>query len=323
MTDHGTAAIVLSVVVPLHNEEDNVARLVERLTKVLDGIGEPYEIVLIDDGSTDGTWAVTTVLAQPHSPIRGLGLSRNFGHQNALLAGLSHARGAAVISMDGDLQHPPEMIPELVTAWKKGSKVVTTERRDRSVGSPFKRTTSKLFYKLFSAMAEVPLMEGSSDFRLMDRQPLDTLLSFKDADLFLRGAAQWIGFSQTSVSYDVGDRVAGQTKYSLGRMAKFASSALVSFSTKPLRIGVWLGIVTSSLAFLEIIYSIVQYFRGVTVPGWASIVGVFSFLFGSLFIMLGIIGSYLASIHRVLQNRPRFIVERSVGMEKNNPINMP
>lgn len=311
-------SITLSVVVPLYNEENNVEPLVRRLTEVLEGIKESYEILLIDDGSRDATWEVIKTLSNSNSRLKALGLSRNFGHQHALLAGLSHAQGQAVISMDGDLQHPPEVIPELVGAWKKGFKVVVTDRRGQEALPLFKRLTSKYFYKIFSFMSEVSLSEGSSDFRLIDRSALESLLSFRDANIFLRGAVQWLGFPSITVCYNVAERFSGQTKFSLKKMLRFAIGAVVSFSTKPLRLGIWIGILTSVLAFLEILYVLVQYIRGMTVTGWASVVGILSLMFGFLFILLGVIGSYLGSIHQALQNRPKFIVDRYIKIGKSS-----
>jgi dolichol-phosphate mannosyltransferase len=311
-------SITLSVVVPLYNEENNVEPLVRRLTEVLEGIKESYEILLIDDGSRDATWEVIKTLSNSNSRLKALGLSRNFGHQHALLAGLSHAQGQAVISMDGDLQHPPEVIPELVGAWKKGFKVVVTDRRGQEALPLFKRLTSKYFYKIFSFMSEVSLSEGSSDFRLIDRSALESLLSFRDANIFLRGAVQWLGFPSITVCYNVAERFSGQTKFSLKKMLRFAIGAVVSFSTKPLRLGIWIGILTSVLAFLEILYVLIQYIRGMTVTGWASVVGILSLMFGFLFILLGVIGSYLGSIHQALQNRPKFIVDRHIKIAKSS-----
>ena len=310
--------ITLSVVVPLYNEENNVEPLVRRLTEVLECIREPYEIILIDDGSQDATWEVIKTLSSSNSRLKALGLSRNFGHQHALLAGLSHAQGQAVISMDGDLQHPPEVIPELVGAWKKGFKVVVTDRRGQEALPLFKRLTSKYFYKIFSFMSEVSLSEGSSDFRLIDRSALEPLLSFRDANIFLRGSVQWLGFPSITVCYNVAERFSGQTKFSLKKMLRFAIGAVVSFSTKPLRLGIWIGIFTSALAFLEILYVLVQYVRGMTITGWASVVGILSLMFGFLFILLGVIGSYLGSIHQALQNRPKFIVDRHIKIRESS-----
>ncbi|MGH8490470.1 MAG: glycosyltransferase family 2 protein, partial [Gammaproteobacteria bacterium] len=284
----------LSVVVPMCNEEGSVHPLVRELVAVLEGIGVTYEIVLVDDGSRDTTWERITRLAAAMPAVMGVSLSRNFGHQRALLAGLQLAHGQAVVSMDGDLQHPPQLIPSLYEAWRQGYKVVNTQRRDEQVAGRFKRFTSRYFYRLFSILAEVPMAEGNSDFRLLDRAAVDALVNLKAAELFLRGAVQWLGLPATVVPFQPERRLHGSTKYTLRKMLRFAGDAIISFSTKPLRIGIWLGIATSFLAFVEIAYVLARYFRGETVSGWASTVGILSFLFGVLFIILGIIGSYLA-----------------------------
>ena len=306
----------LSVVVPMCNEEGSVHPLVRELVAVLKGIGVTYEIVLVDDGSRDATWQRITRLAAESPAVIGVSLSRNFGHQRALLAGLQLARGQAVVSMDGDLQHPPELIPSLYEAWRQGYKVVNTQRRDEVVASRFKRFTSRYFYKLFSILAEVPMAEGNSDFRLLDRTAVDALVNLKAAELFLRGAVQWLGLPATEVPFQPERRIHGSSKYTLRKMLSFAGDAIISFSTKPLRIGIWLGIATSLLAFVEIAYVLARYFQGETVSGWASTVGILSFLFGVLFIILGIIGSYLAWIHQSLQNRPTVIIRDSVNLPR-------
>lgn len=303
-----TQTIVLSIVVPLYNEEGNIVPLVQKLREVVASLRVSYEIVLVDDGSRDGTWARIKEAASGNSQVMGIALARNFGHQRALIAGLSYARGQGVVSMDGDLQHPPELIPQLYEAWRQGYQVVNTQRRDQEVAGVLKRSASRYFYKIFSNLAEVPMSEGSSDFRLLDRGALDALLDLRASELFLRGAVQWLGLRSITIPFEVNPRLSGSSKYSLRKMLRFSADAIISFSTKPLRMGIWLGVVTSMLAFVEIVYVVAQYFRGVTVSGWASTVGILSFLFGVLFIILGIIGSYLAWIHQTLHNRPRFIV---------------
>ena len=298
----------LSIVSPLYNEEGNVNALVDRIIASVRPLDVSYEIILVDDGSKDNTWeSISDACASDPNTI-GVRLSRNFGHQHALLAGLSAARGQAIISLDGDLQHPPERIPDLLELWNKGYDIVQTKRQDQHIASPFKRITSNLFYRFFSLMTNVYLDPGSSDFRLLDRKVLDTILSFKDTDLFFRGAVQWVGFKTTTLPFDAEPRFSGTTKYSLSKMLKFASGAIVSFSVIPLKISVYVGLLTTLLAFLEIVYITLMYFRGDTVPGWASTVGVLSLLFGILFINIGIMGTYMARFHMALQNRPSFIV---------------
>lgn len=305
--DHQTQEdIYLSIVIPLFNEEDNVDVLIKTIMENVLPLKVTYEIILVDDGSSDKTWDRICL----HSgPVKGIKLARNFGHQHALLAGLSESKGDAIISMDGDMQHPPSLIEKLVEKHREGHLVVNTYRNDTHVASLFKRKTSSLFYKCFSFLTDVSMAPGTSDFRLLDKIVLKELLKLKAQDLFLRGAVEWLGFESVTIPYIAGERFSGVSKYPLSKMLNFAKGSIISFSTKPLAIGIWLGIFTSVLAFLEIIYIIYQVLIGETVAGWASTVGIISFLFGVLFIMLGVIGSYLARIHVALQNRPRFIVQ--------------
>jgi polyisoprenyl-phosphate glycosyltransferase len=302
----------LSIVIPLFNEEENVDLLLHTLEDNIKPLNVSYEIILVDDGSSDKTWEK---IKQSSPRAQGIRLARNFGHQHALLAGLNKAKGQAVISMDGDLQHPPSLLQEIIEKHKEGYLVVNTLRNDTAVASFFKRKSSSLFYKLFSFLTNVPMAPGTSDFRLLDRIVLDQLLQLRDVDLFLRGAVEWMGFPSITIPYTAGKRFAGVSKYPLSKMIAFAKGSIISFSTKPLVLGIWLGAVTSALAFLEIIYILYKVLIGETVPGWASTVGITSFLFGVLFIMLGIIGIYLARIHIALQNRPRFIIQEVSAKE--------
>jgi glycosyltransferase involved in cell wall biosynthesis len=302
----------LSVVAPMYNEEGNIAAFVAAVEKVLLGIGVPFEIILVDDGSSDGTWAQIVGQAKLHPGLRGARLARNFGHQGALMAGLSEARGRAIVSMDGDLQHPPELIPELFARWREGYRVVTTERADAADTSLFKRTTSRWFYGVFSKLTGVAMAPGNSDFRLMDATAVRALCDMNDVDLFIRGSVTWLGFRSITLPYRANPRFSGTTKYSLKKMLRFASGAILSFSLAPLRLGIWIGFLTSGLAILELSYILIQYFRGQTITGWASMMGFMSLMFGILFVLLGIIGTYLGKIFELLKNRPRFLIgERS------------
>ena len=303
----------LSVVVPLYNEEESVREPYGRTSAVCSGLGVTYELVLVDDGSGDGTWAAIRRLSEADAHVRGFRLSRNYGHQHALLAGLHMARGRAIISMDGDLQHPPEVIPALFEKWKEGSRVVLTKRLDRNLGSPLKRGSSKLFYRLFSYVAETSIQPGTSDFRLLDSAVLQQLLSFNFSRPFLRGAVETLGFERATVPFQVEPRFAGRSKYTLRRMIAFARQGFIAHSTVPLRLGIWLGLVTGVMALAELGYVVVQFFRGQTVPGWASVLGMTALLFAVLFFIVGILGMYLEDIHELLKKRPRFIIAETCG----------
>lgn len=303
----------LSVVVPLFNEEQGLSAFLATLMPTLDQLRLSFEVVLVNDGSSDGTWAGIVEAHRKDSRIRGICLARNFGHQNALMAGLEAAAGAAIVTLDGDLQHPPEIIPKLVEQWQAGYKVVSTTRLDSAETTAFKRVTSRWFYRIFSLVSGVAIGPGSSDFRLLDRAVVDVIRGMHDARLFLRGFVQWAGFRATSVQYQAQPRYAGLTKYTLARMLRFSVAAIVSFSSVPLKIGVWVGLATSVLAVVEVCYIMLAYWEGRTVPGWASVLTVVSFMFGVLFFLLGIIGTYLSDIHETLKNRPRYIVGATIG----------
>lgn len=298
----------------MFNEAENLPPLVERLLSTLEALETSFEVILVNDGSRDGTWERIQEAAAADSRIKGLLLARNFGHQNALFAGLHHSQGRAVVTMDGDLQHPPEVIAELHAAWRSGNKVVTTRRHDSGDTPTFKRLTSRWFYRLFSLLTGLPLTVGNSDFRLIDRQVLKTLVGMRETSLFLRGMVQWVGFSTASVSYRAHRRQAGSTKYNLRRMLRFSLGAIVSFSSVPLRLGIWVGLLMSLVAFSEIVYVLYYYSIGNTVPGWASVVVFMSLMFGILFLLLGVMGIYLANIHEMLKNRPLFVIDKTLGI---------
>ncbi|WP_371377838.1 glycosyltransferase family 2 protein [Thalassotalea aquiviva] len=299
----------LSIVIPVFNEYSNIDRLLRCLSENVGSLNVSFEVILVDDGSTDDTWGLIKKLGKEYKFLNGFKLARNFGHQHALLAGLSMAKGQAIISMDGDLQHPPSLIKDLLHEHKEGALIVNTQRDDIEVSPVFKRYTSSLFYRVFSFFTDVEMNHGTSDFRLLDRKVLDELLKLKDVDLFLRGAVEWLGYKSTTIPYKAEKRFSGDSKYTLMKMINFAKGSIISFSTKPLIIGIGLGVITSLLAFFELIYVLIQTFRGEVVPGWASTVGIISFLFGILFIILGIIGAYIARIHISLQNRPRYLIQ--------------
>jgi polyisoprenyl-phosphate glycosyltransferase len=304
----------LSIVVPAYNEAGNLPRLLAELAAVLDGIGATAEIIIVDDGSTDGTWSEIARLHQLDPRVRGVRFSRNFGHQYALFAGLCHSRGQAVISMDADLQHPPSLIPTLVSEWQSGHRVVHTVRVETQRASLFKRITSRVFYAVFSFLGGVRLDPGMADFRLFDRRVVDTITRFGESGLFLRGLVHWIGFDSVRVPFTAPERFNGVTKYTLRRMVRFSIDGITSFSIVPLRLGILAGVVTSGLAFLEIAYAVyAKFVLGTTVAGWATTIVVMSFMFGVLFVLIGLLGEYMGRILTEVRGRPRFIVADAIG----------
>jgi dolichol-phosphate mannosyltransferase len=304
---------LVSIVVPAFEEEGNIDALAIRVRAATEGQSVDFELIFVDDGSRDATWERIRVAALRDRHVRGIRFVRNFGHQSALLAGLSQCRGDAAITLDADLQHPPELIPAMIAAWRSGAPVVLTHRRHSSAGGWLKRNLSSGFYRLFAAFTGVQTRPGSSDFRLLDRAALDQLLAFRGSHGFLRGAITWLGYPAVTLEYDAAERASGETKYSPAKMLRFAVTAIVTFTTRPLYIGIWIGTALALFAFLELAYVAIQYVRGVTVPGWASLVGVSSMLFGFLFLLLGVIGLYVARIHVALQAPPIYLIGEEIG----------
>lgn len=308
---------MLSIVVPLYNEEGNVEKLVQSIRSVLSQNDFRYELILIDDGSHDGTWEVIKHASRRDDCVKGVSLSRNFGHQNALFTGLHYAIGKAVITMDGDLQHPSDVIPRMYEAWENGSKIVETKRIDSSKTTAFKKSTSRLFYWFFSKLSGLPMSTGTSDFRLIDSTVAEVFKEMRDSNLFIRGISHWVGFPKTTITYHAGNRFSGESKFTLRKMFKLSVSSIFSFSIIPLKLGIWLGFITSCLAMLEMIYILVRYLQGGTISGWASTLTVVSFMFGVLFVLIGILGAYLGNIFEILKNRPRFLVNETVGISQD------
>ncbi len=306
----------LSIVIPVFNEVESIPILFDQLRKVLHGLPFNFEILFVDDGSTDGTYLAIRDIQQRDRRVKALSLSRNFGHQAALSAGLQYASGNAVITMDGDLQHPPSLIPTLIEKWREGFEIVYTTRESTADESLFKKMTSRLFYRIINLFSETPVHPFAADFRLLDRSVVRSLNTLEERDRFLRGLIGWLGFSTVGVPYTADPRAAGKSKYSVGKMIKLALNGIISFSSAPLHLVTYLGIVASILGFLYGVYSLyVRFFTNDTVQGWTSLVILILFLGGVQLISIGILGEYLIRVYDETKRRPLFIVRDSLGLE--------
>jgi polyisoprenyl-phosphate glycosyltransferase len=298
---------LLSVVAPVYNEEALIDEFYTRVCTALQGLR--FELVLVDDGSTDASAAALERLAAGDPRVHVVFLSRNFGHQTALTAGLDHARGDAVVMLDADLQDPPELIPRMLDHWRAGCDVVYAVREQREGESRFKLTTARWFYSIFDKLAQVELQHNSGDFRLLDRQPLDALLSMRERNRFLRGMTVWVGYRQAAVPYHRDPRFAGETKYTVSRMLRFSLDAISSFSHRPLQLATLLGFLISTLAFVAIPVVIVLRILGSYLPGFGSITIAILLLGGIQLIALGIIGEYVGRIYDEVKGRPLYVVK--------------
>jgi glycosyltransferase involved in cell wall biosynthesis len=266
--------------------------------------------LFVNDGSSDNTLTLIKQEAQKHEFINYLSFSRNFGHQAALKAGIDFAKGNAVISLDADLQHPVQIIPEMIAYWKKGFDVVYTQRIEEKNTSVFKKWTSKYFYFLIRRLSDVNIEEGTADFRLLDRKVVDLVRQSNDSFLFIRGLIPWMGFKQQKIMYTADVRFSGQTKYSVRKMANFAINGITGFSIKPLRMATFLGLVISLFSFIYALYAVIVYFMDdQVISGWASVLTSVLFIGGIQLIILGIIGEYIGKMYIQSKNRPFYIVE--------------
>jgi polyisoprenyl-phosphate glycosyltransferase len=306
-----------SLVVPIFNEEAVVPILLKRLDALLDSLDAPGEVIVVDDGSSDTSAIVIEGKARTDRRYRLVKLSRNFGHQVAITAGLDRAAGRAVVVMDADLQDPPEIVHAMIAKWKEGYDVVSAERALRHGESPFKRMTADLFYRLIGALSETPIARNAGDFRLIDRKALDSFRAMPERDRFVRGMFAWIGFRQGTVSFDRPPRAAGISKYPLRRMVALATNGLISFSDAPLRVALWGGAAISALAFLYGLVVVGRWASGdpSLARGWSSTIVVIAGLGGANMLMTGVIGLYVGRIHAEVKRRPLYIVERAVGFD--------
>lgn len=306
--DRRTENIFISIIVPAFNEEGNIEAVAEQIKQQAEQFRK-YEIIFINDGSTDATAEKLRMLHRSNPNIQFISFSRNFGHQSALLAGIHHASGDCIISMDADLQHPPAMIPQLVSKWQEGFDIVTTIRDDSQNTSWFKRSTSSVFYKLMNRLSNITLEEGAADFRLIDRSVAQVISNSREYNLFLRGYIAWLGYKQCMVPYIPHQRQSGKTKYSFGKMMMLAINGITSFSVKPLRVAMILGTAISLLAFIYAIYAIYVYLEtNEAVPGWTSVLVSILFIGGLQLLILGIIGEYLGRTLMQTKQRPDYVI---------------
>jgi polyisoprenyl-phosphate glycosyltransferase len=313
---HDRQSPELSVVLPCHNEREVLAALVERLTAVLPRTVEDHEIIFVDDGSTDGTSEALDALCGREPAVRVLHLSRSFGQQAALSAGLDAASGDAVVLMDCDLQDPPELIESFVARWREGYQVVYAVRRRRKEGI-LKRSAYALFYRSLVLIADIEIPLDAGDFCLLDRQVADGLRALPERHRFLRGLRSWVGFRQIGIEYERQMRHAGQPKYTLRKLVRLALSGYVGFSTAPLRLASWLGFTASSLGLLLAVWAVFGRILGGTMPrGWASTLAVVLLLGGVQLVVLGVMGEYLGRMYDEVRARPAYIVSRRIGWSR-------
>ena len=308
---------LLSVVAPVYNEEATIGEFHARVCSALEGI--PFELVLVDDGSKDATADVLQRIAAEDPRVHVVFLSRNFGHQTALTAGLDHAAGDAIVMLDADLQDPPELILPMLDRWRAGCDVVYAVREERAGESRFKLATARWFYRIFDWMAQVELQHNSGDFRLLDRRALDALLSMRERNRFLRGMTVWVGFTQAAVPYARDARYAGETKFTVAKMLKFSLDAISSFSHRPLQLASLFGFLISGLAFVAIPVVVVLKILGSYLPGFSAITVTVLLLGGIQLISIGIIGEYVGRIYDEVKGRPLYLVRARSNFDPDQP----
>ncbi|MEI7595981.1 MAG: glycosyltransferase family 2 protein [Bacteroidota bacterium] len=301
----------LSIVIPLLNEEDNIDKLYVELMAVLKPMSCKYEILFIDDGSTDESFIRILQIKKLDPNVRGISFSRNFGHQAALAAGIAKAKGDVIISMDADLQHPPSLIPDLYAKHLEGFEIVNTKRIETEDAGQIKKITSTVFYKIINSFSDIRIEPGAADFRLITKKVAEAFLEIKEKDRFTRGLVSWMGFSQAFIIYNAPSRTAGVSKYTFSKMLKFAISGITSFSSKPLRLALYSGFMVSLIALVYSIFAIISNIQGKTIPGWTSILLSVLFIGGIQLITLGIFGEYLGKIFIEIKNRPLYIINKT------------
>jgi len=311
-----------SVVVPVYNEEEVVKECYFRLKYVMDSTNEPYEIIFVNDGSKDNTYKIVSEICENDKNVKCIDFSRNFGHQLAITAGMNYAIGQAIVVIDADLQDPPEVILEMLKKWKEGYQVVYGKRLKRKGETIFKRVTAKAFYRVLRKLTEVDIPVDAGDFRLIDRCVCDALNKINEKNRYVRGIISWLGFKTTYVEFEREKRFAGETKYPLKKMIKFATDAIISFSYKPLKMTSYFGILLSAGSFLYLLYTLISYAMGLidTVAGWMSTIAILLFFNGIILWFLGIMGEYVGRIYDEVKARPLYIVNEFINFNGKDNI---
>jgi len=320
-----TPAPLLSIVVPCFNEQEVIPETWRRLRGLRDAIHDcAIEFVFVDDGSRDGTLEALRAIARGDPSVRILAFARNFGHQLAVTAGIDAAAGDALVIIDADLQDPPELIPEMLCKWREGYDVVYGTRLERPGESWFKLATARAYYRVLDRLSEVSIPLDTGDFRLISRRVADTLRAMPERDRFLRGMVSWIGFRQCALPYRRAERFAGVSKYPLGKMLRFATDGILSFSSAPLRLSVNLGLIAAALALIGILYALVlRIFTNIWVEGWTALMIAVLFLGGVQLISVGILGAYVGRIYNEIKNRPLYVVQERIGFPSDKRAAIP
>ena len=308
---------MISIVTPVYNEEDNVVFFHEEITKVMKTTGMDYELIYVNDGSKDRTDELIRELAEKDHHVRAITFARNFGHQTAITCGMDFARGDAVITMDGDMQHPPELIPLLLEKWKDGYDIVQTIRTSTEDSGFIKKITSAGYYKVINSISKTPVTPGGSDFRLMNRKSLDVFLRFREHARFIRGIVGGLGFKQTTIKFEAPARHAGVSKFSMNKMLHFAMDGILTNSTTPLRAAFYAGAVSGFIGILLILHVLYSYLVGNTVPGWATMTILIAFFGSANLVGLGIIGEYIGRIYEETKDRPLYWISGDTNDHKN------
>jgi dolichol-phosphate mannosyltransferase len=308
-------------VIPCYKEEEVIGETMRRLHQFCSELVDlNVELIFVDDGSTDRTRELLKAYALDDPRIRIIGFARNFGHQIAVTAGIDAARGDAVVLIDADLQDPPEVVHQMIAKWREGYDVVYGTRTERPGESSFKLATARAFYRLLNRLSDIPIPLDTGDFRLMSRPVVETLKAMPEHDRFVRGMVSWVGFKQTALPYKRAERFAGESKYPLRKMVRFATDGILSFSTKPLQMSVALGMFSASLALVGILYALMlRLFTNIWVEGWTALMIAVLFIGGVQLVCVGILGEYIGRIYNEVKNRPLYVVQEYLGFPEGEP----